>query len=50
MVLYKGQRLKVPADAGIWYTRWEEGPQAEMATVPVDVMNGPVSLTAKTIP
>jgi hypothetical protein len=25
MVLYKGQRLKVPADAGIWYIRWEEG-------------------------
>jgi len=27
MVLYKGQRLKVPADAGIWYIRWEEGHQ-----------------------
>ncbi len=25
MVLYKGQRLKVPTDAGIWYIRWEEG-------------------------
>ncbi len=25
IVLYKGQRLKFPADAGIWYIRWEEG-------------------------
>jgi hypothetical protein len=25
MVLYKGQRLTVRSDAGIWYIRWEEG-------------------------
>jgi integrase len=25
MVLYKGQRLTVRTDAGIWYIRWEEG-------------------------
>ncbi|MGA8190086.1 MAG: hypothetical protein WB776_19340, partial [Candidatus Sulfotelmatobacter sp.] len=25
IVLYKGQRLKIPASEGRWYIRWEEG-------------------------
>jgi integrase/recombinase XerD len=25
MVLYKGQRIKVPAEQGNWYIRWEDG-------------------------
>jgi integrase len=45
MVRYKGQRIKVPATAGNWYIRWEEGNQPKWQRA--DSMSDAISLRVR---